>query len=149
MSVRIELMETVGNFPDLASARVAQSLLEGAGIEAHIPDEYLAGVYWQINTAIKGVRLTVAPEDAEAARSILAGQSPEAFVADESPEVFADDGGAEACPVCRSEQFGPPNWKKRIKAIGIFFPPVLILYPLFLAFSRGNECYACGHRWNA
>ena len=53
-------METVGNFPDLASARVVQSLLEAEGIEAQIPDEYFSGVDWQMNTALRGVRVTVA-----------------------------------------------------------------------------------------
>lgn len=130
-------METVGNFPDLASARVAQSVLEDAGIETEIPDEYLSGVDWQMNTALHGIRIRVAPEDADVARSLLAADTPE------PSEATGDD----TCPRCRSEKFGPPTWKKRIKAIAIFFFPVLLLYPVFLAFSAKNECYACGHRW--
>ena len=37
-------MYTIANFPDLASAQVAQSLLESADIMSVIPDESLAGI---------------------------------------------------------------------------------------------------------
>lgn len=132
-------METVGNFPDLASAKVAQSLLDAAGIDASIPDEYLSGVDWQMTTALHGIRLTVAPEDAEAAREILEA---------EFKEDTGDDPDAERCPRCGSDRVGDPRWRKRLKGLSFFFFPVLILYPLFARFAPRNECYTCGHRWN-
>ena len=70
------VVETVGNYPDLASARVAQSLLKDAGIDADIPDEFVSGVDWGLNSAIHGVRLQVTDEDAEAARMLLAKGKP-------------------------------------------------------------------------
>ena len=42
-------MATVGNFPDLVSAQLAQSVLRERGIATLIPDEYLAGVDWQLH----------------------------------------------------------------------------------------------------
>ena len=93
-----------------------------------------------MNTALHGIRVTVAPADAEAAREILEESSPESSAEAPPPD--------EVCPSCNSERVGPPTWKKRLKALAIFFFPVLLVYPLFLAFSRKSECYACGHRWN-
>lgn len=130
-------METVGNFPDLASAQVAQSLLEAEGIAAEIPDEFLCGLAWQYGSALQGVRLRVAPEDAEAARLILEGGSVDPV----EPPAEGD-----LCPACRSPRVGEPRWKRRIKAGAILFFPLLIFYPLLLLFSARQECLDCGAR---
>jgi len=39
-------METIENFPDLASAEVARSVLDAEGIVSVIPEEYLSGLDW-------------------------------------------------------------------------------------------------------
>lgn len=135
-------METIGNFPDLASARVAQSLLDAEGIVAEIPDEHLSGIDWQMNSALRGIRLTVAPEDAAAARELLA----ELEAADEADLEPGD--APDACPKCSSESVGPPSWKKRMKALSLFFFPALVLYPLFALLSHRKQCYSCGARWS-
>src|SRR3954471_4305418 len=62
---------TVGNYADLASAEVAASILESAGIECVIPDENLAGIAWQWGSALQGVRLQVADDNVELARLAL------------------------------------------------------------------------------
>lgn len=129
-------MQTVGNYPDLASARVAQSLLEAEGIEAVIPDEYLAGVDWQLGTAIQGVRLQVRDEDAEEARDLLAQPVP---------------AEGEPCPRCGSDAVTPARWKQRIKAltllVPILAPVIVLLWPLFALVRPSMQCTACGHRW--
>jgi hypothetical protein len=135
-------METVGNFPDLASARVAQSLLEGADIHSEIPDEFLSGVDWQMNTALHGVRLRVAREDAESATLLLGDYL---F----TPNTAGDDIDNEyCCPACHSTTIGPPRWKRRMKALALLFPPLLLLYPLLAVATRNTVCFSCGHKWN-
>jgi DNA-directed RNA polymerase subunit M/transcription elongation factor TFIIS len=132
-------MQTVGNFPDLASAQMAAAALRSDGIESLIPDEHLAGVDWQMGTALHGIRLQVAPDDVEAA---------EALLAELQTEVATDDAPAdEVCPKCGSEQIGPAKWKQRIKAYGLFFPPALLAWPLYALLGPLNTCRKCGHEW--
>lgn len=59
----------------LHEAHFIRSVLEGAGIEAFIPDEHTVGVHPGLTPAIGGVRVLVRPEDAEAAREVLASVS--------------------------------------------------------------------------
>lgn len=140
-------METVANFGDLATARVAQSMLADAGIDADIPDEFLAGIDWQLGTAIQGVRVTVAAGDAEVARSLLSQSS---TGADEDIQSFDSPADPDSlCPACHSDRIGPPSWKKRMKGLALLFFPALILYPLMIVVGRNTQCYECGHRWNA
>ena len=131
-------METVGNFPDLAAAKFAQTLLAAENIESEIPDEFLSGIDWQMGTALHGVRLTVTPEDAEAARSIL-----ELPVRTEERESELDE---PKCLRCGSTRIGPPAWRRRIKALTMLAPILLVLYPL-IAFAPKLACHSCGHRW--
>jgi hypothetical protein len=132
-------METVGNFPDLAAAKFAQSLLAAEGIESEIPDEFFSGIDWQMGTALHGVRLSVTPEEAEAARSIL--EPPTPWIEESEGKV-----GEPKCPRCGSTIIGPPRWKRRIKALTMLAPILLVFYPL-VAFAPKSACYACGHRW--
>lgn len=131
----------MGNFPDLASAQLAQSLLRSAGIEAEIPDEYFAGVGWQMSSAIQGVRVTVHPDDAEEARALLREQMGGA------EEGATDDVAPELCPQCRSERVGAPGWKRRLKAVTIIFPALILLYGAFALLLPNTVCSACGHGW--
>lgn len=59
-----------------------------------------------------------------------------------------DAADPDVCPDCRSRRFGPAAWKKRMKAMALLFPPLLLLYPIALLFSRVRyECYECGREW--
>jgi hypothetical protein len=133
---------TVENYPDLATAEVSASLLEAAGIPCLIPDESLAGLGWQLGTAIQGVRLQVAPSDLGAAREVL----------DQGSFVIVDEGGTwgspdVVCVACGSEAVGPPRWKNRVKAVAIFFPLVLLAWPVLAAVKPRMQCSSCGHAW--
>lgn len=130
-------MRTIGNFPDLASAQVAQSLLDAEGITATIPDEYLAGIDWQMSTALQGVRLQVAAEDAEDAAAILATIA----APTEAP--------SDVCPSCGSDALGPPSWRRRLKGLFMLFPPLVVLAPLLLFGRKTLVCSKCGNRWKA
>ena len=135
-------MKTVANFPDLASARLAQSLLAAEEIESEIPDEFFSGIDWQMGTALQGIRLRVMPEDEEAARALLETPTPLAEV-DEVPEA----GSTTGCPRCSSAAIGPPRWKRRAKALTMLVPLLLLFYPL-IALAWKQACYSCGHQWN-
>ena len=151
-----EPVETVGNFHDLATAQVAAAALRAEGIDALIPDEYLAGVDWQLGTALHGVRVQVAYEDAEVARALLhrfwtapAAETPDALVAAD-PDGDARDRRARVpgvCPACGSESFGPASWKNRAKAIALVFPPLLLAWPLLVVCMPSFTCSACGQSW--
>jgi len=133
---------TVGNYPDLASAEVAASLLEAADIECVIPDENFAGIYWQMGTAIHGVRLQVADENLELARVAL--RNPGEPTWGEGTQLSSAE---DVCAVCGSESIGQPKWKNRLKAIGLFFPPALLAWPLLAAVNSRAQCFSCGHKW--
>jgi hypothetical protein len=134
---------TVGNYADLASAEVAASVLEAAEVECVIPDENLAGIYWQIGTALRGVRLQVADENLEVARIALemSGVSSgyEEGTHSPSPE--------DACIACGSESIGQPKWKNRLKAIAIIFPPALLAWPVLTLVNSRTQCSSCGFAW--
>jgi hypothetical protein len=134
---------TVGNYADLASANVAASILESAEIECVIPDENLAGIAWQMGSALQGVRLQVADENLELARIALEypGEPAPAEAVPRPPWL------EDVCILCGSESIGPPKWKNRLKAIGILFPPVLLLWPLLAAVNSRTQCVSCGHAW--
>jgi hypothetical protein len=62
-------MTTVAECSSVDEAMILKSLLDGCGVEAFVPDELSVTYRGMAGTT---VRLQVADEDAEAARSILA-----------------------------------------------------------------------------
>ena len=62
---------TIRSCRDLAEAEVVKSMLFAGGIEAFIPDENAASLYPSQVLDTDGVRVQVAPEDAERARELL------------------------------------------------------------------------------
>jgi hypothetical protein len=78
----VELRElvTIRSFWYLAEAELAKGLLESAGIHSLLFDENIVSMGWYAN-AVGGVKLQVAPEDAEAANEILSQPIPEDFEA--------------------------------------------------------------------
>ena len=138
-------METIGNYPDLASAQVASALLAGEGIEASIPDEQFAGIDWTMTTALHGVRVQVPPEEAERARELLV----QAFAEGEpdTPELEPPVLGVDVCPRCQSASIGRARWRTRLKAATIMVPWLLLVWPLILAIKPRMQCSACGLLW--
>lgn len=138
-------LTTVGNYPDLATAEVAASLLEAEGIETLIPDRNFAGLSWQMGSAIQGIRVQVSSEDTEAAFGILRQY---AIESGGEPQGDADSTSEDpVCPACGSDCLGDAKWRNRLKAIAIFFPPVLLLWPVFVAARPRFQCRSCGHGW--
>lgn len=142
-------MKTVGNFPDLASARLAQAMLEGEGIPSTIPDEHLAGLDWRMSGALGGVRLQVSPEHAEAAVALL--EQGTAVDPEELDRLAVGNDQAsdiETCPSCGSSSIGPARPRSRAKALTmLFFPFLLLAWPFLAASRRKRICSACSHTW--
>lgn len=130
-------METIGNYPDLASAQLAQSVLAGSGIESEIPDEFLSGIDWQMGTALQGVSLRVLPEDAEAARAILEDLSAQ-------EDALAEIQFPPECEVCGGDGPEPPRWKRRLKGASLLFAPLLLVYAVATIVVPARACAACG-----
>jgi len=143
-------LKTVGNFPDLPSAQVAQSRLESEGIPSTIPDAAVAGLDWRLGSGLGGVRLQVAPEHAEAAAALLdqsVGVDPDEL--DRLAEAAVPGSDRDTCPACGSESIGPVPGKRRAKVMTMLFPPILLVIWPFLAFARRRLlCSTCGHTWH-
>lgn len=67
-----EELVTVRNCNWLHEAEFIRSVLAGDGVEAEIPDEYMAGVQPALGAAIGGVRVLVRSSDLERAQQTLA-----------------------------------------------------------------------------
>ena len=67
---------TVRNCNHLHEAELIKSVLAADGIDADIPDAYMAGVQPALGAAIGGVRVTVRSSDLERAEQALAAVIP-------------------------------------------------------------------------
>ena len=59
---------TIRQFGNLAEALMAKGCLDSAGIESFLADSHMA---WMDSPVVRGMRLQVNPEDAEAAVALL------------------------------------------------------------------------------
>jgi hypothetical protein len=63
---------TVGTYLDPLTANMARSRLEDEGIRAFLADEEVSAMAWTLTSAVGGIKLVVAAEDATRATLILA-----------------------------------------------------------------------------
>jgi len=66
-------METIASFDRPEDAYLFRSFLESEGISSYVFDEYTSQWIWYYTSAIGGVRVMVAGEDAERARELRRG----------------------------------------------------------------------------
>jgi len=71
-----EELVTVRNCNYLHEAEFIKSLLDADGIDAEIPDQYMAGVQPGLGGTIGGIRVTVRSSDLERAQDALAAVIP-------------------------------------------------------------------------
>ena len=71
-----EELVTVRNCNYLHEAEFIKSVLESDGIDAEIPDQYMAGVQPGLGGTIGGIRVTVRSSDLERAEQTLAAVIP-------------------------------------------------------------------------
>jgi hypothetical protein len=101
-----DAVETIATYPDLISAQLAQSLLDAEGIDSTIPEENIAGIDWQWSTALQGIRLQVAAEDAEPAKALLSTPT-DLNIAEAATESGSLDAAPEErCPFCGADLKG-------------------------------------------
>jgi hypothetical protein len=72
-------MQTIRQFLHLPEALLAKGSLESAGIEAILTDDNIIRLDWFWSNLMGGIKLKVAPEDAESANNILTGPIPDGF----------------------------------------------------------------------
>lgn len=140
-----ERFVTIVRCPTATVADFVRSLLDQAGIESVLQDQYLSQMFVYFTNAMGGVRVQVRMRDVPAALEVLR-QPPRPLAAEagaDAAESAAGAGGhALRCPECGSTtvSFEPAepegflvHWLERI------FP---------LPFLHGHwECGACGKRW--
>jgi hypothetical protein len=75
-------MMTVAVFETLPDAQIAVGRLEAEGLSAYLADSHLVQTDWLYAIAIGGIKVQVAPDDAEQARAILARDDSDALEGD-------------------------------------------------------------------
>ena len=65
-------MVTVATFDHMVDAHIALGRLQAEGLQAYLGDEHLVQADWLYSIAVGGIKLQVAPQDADRARRILA-----------------------------------------------------------------------------
>jgi Putative prokaryotic signal transducing protein len=130
---------TVLTFRDILDAQAAASLLEAEGIECVLANEYLIGIVWTYSTAVGGVQLQVAPDQAEEAIALLEADESAALAEVETaiPALTGDD----ACPRCGSNYLTMIRWSRYAVAAMLVVP-----LPLFIWRNR-VKCRSCGNEW--
>jgi len=126
-------------------ADFVRSLLDQAGIESVLQDQYLSQMFAFVTGAIGGVRVQVRRRDLQAALEVLRNP-PRPLAADIAPEAVdgATPAGAPAllCPECGAAtvSFEPAEPE------GFLIAWLERLIPL--PFLHGHwECRTCGKRW--
>ena len=71
-----EQLVTVRIFNYLHEAELAKSVLDAEGIDADIPDAYMAGVQPALGSAIGGIRVLVRSSELDRAQQTLAATVP-------------------------------------------------------------------------
>ena len=124
-------MITVASFSKPEEAHLLRMRLEAGGVPAYIQNENLVQVDWLYSNAIGGVRVQIADDDLEDARSIL-----------DAP-VFIDELTETAqCPNCSSTDVFEYNLYRRLSFLSV----LLLWFPLPVG-KDTNKCGECGHKW--
>ncbi len=125
-------MVLLTRFNSLEEAFLARAMLDSAGIDAFIPDEYTLQNNWIWTTALEGVRLMVPEETLDDARNILK-------LSQENLSPYLTD---ITCPQCGSTKVMNASLKRKA------FAALIAILHLPLPFSRMKyACTDCGHRW--
>jgi len=125
----------VASFPTSFEASLAKNLLESNGIASFLGEEAVASWFWQYGPAIKGVRLLVQHEQADAARCVLDASK------DESDECAAEEAAFWDTEAERAEALPADLLRAwRAAVIGLVVCPVLLnIYSMWLLCDRCNQ----------
>lgn len=126
----------VASFLNLHEALLAKGQLDSAGIRSSLIDDNMIRVDWFISNLLGGVKLSVAPEDAEEATAVLSEPIPENFDVEGVGEYEQP-----RCPKCNSVDVSYESLDKPY-AYGSAWLGV----PIPFAANRWR-CHACGAKW--
>jgi len=133
-----ELNETVTlrKFRDLPEALLAKGSLESAGIEAYLVDDNMVRIYWLYSNLLGGIKLTVHPEDVEAATEILNQPIPETIDVEGVGEYEQPK-----CPRCQSLDVNYRELNKLVSYGSLYFGVPIPLE------TKAWTCHACHYEW--
>ena len=130
---------TVAAYDNPVMAEMVKARLETEGFQVALADEHTVGIAGHLATAIGGVKVQVAEEDAYEAREVLNSMPDYAIDEDEDVgELVETSHELERKPLAETA----PTAKRAFRAavLGFFFPP-LTLWSLYLAakYARSSE----------
>lgn len=126
----------IASFLNLHEALLAKGQLDSANIPSSLIDDNMIRVDWFISNLLGGVKLAVAPEDAEEATAVLSQPIPEDFDVDGVGEYEQP-----RCPKCQSVDISFESLDKPM-AYGSAWLGV----PIPFGANRWR-CHACGAVW--
>jgi hypothetical protein len=131
-------LTTIRRYRDLSEAIVARCLLETCEIDAHLCDENLIRLDWQVSNYIGGIRLQVSAEDESDAIAILDSPIPETFDYREAGSSYSQP----HCPRCQSSNitFEGSSRKAALASLYVFSIPLPLGPNTF-------SCQDCAARW--
>jgi hypothetical protein len=151
--------ETVATFTTAIAAHAARTKLESEGIECFVADENLVGANPLYSNAVGGVKVQVAPKDAERARKALgeslgheaekgakAGHGRAPSLAEAERFNNAKD---VVCPKCGSEELERSLFSGNVSKAVWLLVSLLVMIPLPWFGARRLRCRSCGHGWAA
>jgi hypothetical protein len=134
--VHLASLVTIKRFRDLPEALLAKGSLESAGIATLLVDENMIRMDWFISNLLGGVKLQVAPEDAEEATAILNEPIPERLDL-EGMEEYEQP----SCPNCKSLDVNFEELNKLLAYGGAWAGVPMPIH------RKGWKCHSCGNQW--
>jgi hypothetical protein len=131
--VDFQALSAIATFSTAVEAHLCRMALEEGGVQCWLFNDHLAGIHVPLGMAI-GVGVRVRPEQAEAAREILAAVQ-------SGPT--ATPGGSDRCPNCGSLDTTRTRKTDRPSTV---FAWLLAGTPAPQS-DWTSACSACGHRW--
>jgi hypothetical protein len=129
---------TVRRYRDLTEAFVGRSLLESAGIEAWVADEYLVRMNWFLSNSVGGVRLQVDESDGAAALEILEMPVPPTIQYGQEESYVQP-----TCPKCGLTEITLGDGTERGRSLVALYVLAVPVPPREAAW----HCEACGAQW--
>ena len=144
---RAEGPVTVASFDDLASAYIARSKLDHAGIPCFLSNEYVVGVNCLYSGLVQGVGVQVPAACAELAREILTEELAPEDIAPEEKNLAPDLETAlfepeQTCPQCGGSDVAHSSPQRRLLVLSYFLGGIPLRWR-----SVSCICRACGAKW--
>ena len=137
------MLTTVASFTEPWEAHLFAGRLKAEGLMPSIVHEQHIWNNWPIATALRGVKVQVPQEQADAANAIFQA-SREGTYADLISEEFGPEPDSLKCPVCGSREV---RTRHSPSAILLSFASFFVGTPM-PAPQKGRRCKACCAKWD-